>query len=128
MSGAVRKTVASKVKYFYDAPGPNPWVARLAFAVKGIDVCFHAFFFCFFFWCIRRSVTVMFVCDFGNGTDGSVDKAAQACRWCPRQSNFGFFEKKSGECIGFSVGHTGPLMYQLYLQVRDAGALLATLM
>eukprot|EP00750_Incisomonas_marina_P026946 INCI6046.1.p1 GENE.INCI6046.1~~INCI6046.1.p1 ORF type:complete len:269 (+),score=40.95 INCI6046.1:75-809(+) len=37
MSGAVRKTVASKVKYFYDAPGPNPWVARLAFAVKGID-------------------------------------------------------------------------------------------
>lgn len=45
MSGAVRRTVASKVKHFYDAPGPNPWVARLAFAVKGIDVCVSSFLF-----------------------------------------------------------------------------------
>ena len=27
-----------RVVRFFDAPGPNPWVARLALASKGLDV------------------------------------------------------------------------------------------
>ncbi len=36
-AGAARRA-ASKIVRFFDAPGPNPWVARLAFHVKDVDV------------------------------------------------------------------------------------------